>query len=309
MKTISKLYRLLIGIFTCLTKCHLDSIIGIKGFLYYAISSIANKVYLYSNKSIKVSGNIDYEVIVSMTSYGERANKVYIAIDSLLSQSVRPYKIILWLSEDEFNNQTLPNELKERMQKFDYFEVGYCEDLKPHKKYYESMIQYANKCIVTADDDVFYPIDWLETLINLHNEYPRMICCTNAHKIVLENNKILKYDCWENLTNETGPSLLLCPVGIGGVLYPPKSLDDNVFDKNAIKQCCLNADDLWLRVMGIIKGTSVVKTNKFPYSFLCVSGSQKTALSKSNVIQNKNDEQLNEILTIYGENISKVLVR
>lgn len=279
----------------------------VKGVIYAYFSRKVNNIY---NKgcSIKISDTIDLTYsIVSLTTYGERTNKVHITLDSIFSQTIRPYKVMLWLSKEEYSKETIPFELKKRLVDYPFFEIGFCDDLKPHKKYYEAMLQNPNNNIITADDDVFYPSNWLETLLKHHRLYPKFIICNNAHKMTIHHGTIGEYGSWKFLTQEIGPSLLLCPIGVGGVLYPPGSLNQDVFKKEVIVGACLNADDLWLKIMGLLNGTKVVNTCKYSYTFLSINGAKSTALSISNVIDGGNDIQLRNILNIYKNQLSKIL--
>lgn len=306
MRRIDFFYFFFLKLIIILRIVHLDKIPGIIGGFYKLFSYLGNLIYtLTLFFGIKVSKKVQSEVIVSLTSYGSRAHNVYKTIDTLLSQSVKPLKIILWLSETEFNKDNTPDSLIIRQNKYNHFEVRFCEDLKSHKKYYETMKIFPNSNIVIADDDVFYPKNWLSTLLELHNQHPQSVCCCIAHKIIIYNNKISEYGRWEHNTKEQGPAMNLCPVGVGGVLYPPSSLSSNVFNKDQIRMTCINADDLWLRIMGIINRTNVVHTNKYSYPFLSVAGAEKNALSKSNVLENKNDDQLQNILKLYGDLVYK----
>lgn len=309
MRTISKIYFIMTRTLRALDIVKVTSLPKVRGLIYTLFSKLAN--YYYKKiKGIVLSEFIDEtNSIISLTTYGVRTNKVYITLDSIFSQSVRPYKVILWLSEEEYSLRSLPVELKSRMEKYDFFEVRFCEDLKPHKKYYYSMALFPENNIITADDDVFYPHDWLATLITLHRRYPSSIACNNAHKITTCDGSICPYDDWFCLTSEQGPSLLLCPIGVGGVLYPPYSLHKDVFRKDIIRDACLNADDLWLRTMGMLNETTVVNSNRYSYTFLSVEGAKATALSNSNVIGGRNDIQLQNILTIYGDQINKILFK
>ena len=294
-----------------ISRLHLNNIKGIKGFLYkyYSLRQYMNYMPMNekTQKSIEADDN-DY--IVSLTTYGSRTKTVHITLDSIFRQTLRPSKVVLWLSRQEYPNKIndLPDQLRERYKNIDSFDIKFCDDLKPHKKYYECMLQNPTKIIITCDDDVFYPANWLLELNKLHKKFPDCICCTNAHKITFNNNREIDlYSNWIHLTEECGPSLLLCPVGVGGVLYPPNTLDKRLFDKVFIQANCLNADDLWLKSMSILNNTKVVKCNKYPYTFLNIPSSSKNALSKTNVLQKRNDEQLLNILKVYRREIMRVL--
>lgn len=307
MELITRKYMQMLTILRVLGCFKITKIPKVKGAIYSYYSKKVTRMYNNISK-IKDSDRTDNtKSIISLTSYGVRINKVHITLDSIFSQSIRPYKVILWLSEDEFNIETIPIELKIRLSQYKNFDIGFCEDLKPHKKYYETMLRYGNHNIITADDDVFYPVDWLETLLELHKDYPYAIVCNNAHKMTILNGAINCYEKWQFLTKETGPSLLLCPVGVGGVLYPPGTLHHDLYNKDLIKSTCLYADDLWLKTMGLLNRTKVVNSNKYSYTFLSIDGSKETALSNNNVIGGGNNLQLHNIMKIYKSKIEDIL--
>lgn len=53
------------------------------------------------------------ELIVSLTSFGRRVNKVvFYTLVSLLQQTTRPNRIILWIDDKKWNENNLPKSLK-----------------------------------------------------------------------------------------------------------------------------------------------------------------------------------------------------
>ena len=50
----------------------------------------------------------DHEIVISLTTYGKRIETAYLAISSLMRQSRKANRIILWLSEEEFSGKELP---------------------------------------------------------------------------------------------------------------------------------------------------------------------------------------------------------
>ena len=97
-------------------------------------------------------------------------------VDSILNQSVKPDEIILWLPKtfkrsDLENKIEIPEYLKESQ-----ISIKYCQDVGPFTKLYYSLKQeWDNKdtIIITVDDDVFYPNQWLKILIKASNKYPK----------------------------------------------------------------------------------------------------------------------------------------
>jgi hypothetical protein len=257
---------------------------------------------------VKNKNKNEKELIVSLTTFPSRINIVWICIETIMRQTHKPDRIILWLAKEQFDDESkLPAQvlkLKERG-----LEIKFCNDLKPHKKYYYTMLDNPDATVITFDDDVLYPPYTIERLINASNNYPECIICNRGHIITFNETKIAPYSLWVRTSDiEIEPNLLLCPTGVGGVLYPPKSLDEAVFDKEGIITNCLMADDLWLKVMSIRKGTKVVKTSKFPRNLFVLMSSQKNSLGKKNVGNNQNDKQLSNILSNYTidiENLKK----
>ena len=96
------------------------------------------------------------DVIVSLTSFPARINTVWMVVESLKNQTLRPMKIILWLSKEQFpTKQDIPNSLWECEDSL--FEVRIVDgDIRSHKKYYYVLQEYPDKSFVTCDDDIYY---------------------------------------------------------------------------------------------------------------------------------------------------------
>ena len=132
-------------------------------FQYRFFKLLVNILFPVFYRKLPQKGtNNKSEIIVSLTSFPERINTVWMTITSLLLQTHKPCKIILWLSKEQFENTILPQKLVQ-LKKYG-LEIKWCDDLKPHKKYFYCMQEYSDKCIVIADDDVFYPKNHLKIL-------------------------------------------------------------------------------------------------------------------------------------------------
>lgn len=249
--------------------------------------------------------NSQNNVIVSLTSFPSRINSVWLTIETLLRQTYKPEKIILWLANTQFSSiEELPKRLINQQKRG--LEIRFCDDLRSHKKYYYSMLKFPEHIVITVDDDTFYPEDLVEKLIEAHNKYPEAICCNIGHLITFENNEVSPYKKWESgADNCTTPTEILVPIGCEGVLYPPGSLHHDVFDKEKIKNLCPIADDLWLKSMATLKGTKAFKANSSSFNYVNLISANKDALNKINVNQNMNDKQLNNILIEYPEILDK----
>lgn len=248
------------------------------------------------------------EVIVSLTSYPRRIKTVRFTIETILQQSYKPRKVILWLAKEQFplGEEELPFELLKLKDRG--LEIRFCEDLHSHKKYFYTMKENPDSYIITVDDDVLYPEVLIETLVKASKKLADTICCTVGHR--LKYNKkgdIALYDDWEKRceSNENS-SLQIMPVGCGGVIYPPNCLDAELFNRNAIRELCLTTDDLWLKSMAVKKGTESLVVGGYTRAFFTILSTQSEGLHYKNVAKCENDLSLERILLKYPE-IEKIL--
>ena len=110
--------------------------------------------------------SVSEEIFVSMTSWKKRINYACDAVRRMKNQTYRPKKIILTLSEDEFplKEKELPeNLLKERDN---VFEIRWCkENTKTFKKLLPLFYIHPDYWLLTVDDDVDYPKNFIETMV------------------------------------------------------------------------------------------------------------------------------------------------
>ena len=246
------------------------------------------------------------QVIVSLTSHPGRINTVSTCINSLIKQTCKPKKIVLWLSEEQFPQRELelPKDLVKLQDKTNFKIRWVKEDIKPHKKYYYAMQEYPDYPIIIVDDDVIYDNTLVEKLLKSYKKFPGCISCMRANLIMFKSNgKLRKYDAWlkdyKMLLDE--PSYWLMPTGVGGVLYPPHSMPKELFDVSEIKENALFTDDLWLKMHAVSNGIlTVVPKDSCGYSE--IEGTRETALWRINVNQNNNDISINKILDYFKKN-------
>ena len=232
-------------------------------FLTNHIDSLRDKTVNSTTLGISSEQYCDHEIIVSLTTFGERIHNVHLSIESIMQGTLKPNKIILWLAEDEFKEKKLPRTLL--LQQRRGLEIAYCQDLKSYNKLIPTLLKYPGEAIITIDDDVIYEYDLVERLVNTHIDNPGTICSCRMHRIKLDlTNKPISYTKWDFCISDGKISPLNFPTGVGGVLYPPNSLASDVLNKDAINKLCPNADDIWFYAMALIKGTKSiwVKTDK-----------------------------------------------
>ena len=242
------------------------------------------------------------ELVVSLTTFGKRIYDVYLAIESIMQGSVKPNRIVLWLSEEEFKGKTLPRTLE--LQKKRGLQVEYCEDIRSYTKLIPALKQYPDSCIITIDDDAMYEFDVVERLLESHLDHPEAVCACRMHRVGLdENGKLKGYLNWDwDIVQSEGASPQLFPTGVGGVLYPPHCFSDDVFHEEVFMSICPYADDVWFYAMELMHGTPAVKTyTGKKYYFVDIPSYAINSLSaeNTNAVNCRNDVQIKAVFERY----------
>lgn len=243
--------------------------------------------------------------IVSLTSFPARINLVWISIECILRQTFKPDMIILWLSKDQFEGKILPENLLELQKRG--LTIKFCNgDLKAHKKYLYSMRDFPDCNIITLDDDLYYDEYLLERVVQLHSQNPDYICANRAHQMKISDGKIVPYKNWKRRITTEHPSHLNFSTGGAGTLYPPNFLVDTTFNEKLIKELCLNADDVWLKVMSILSNKKVITNKFYSKNLISISKTQRVKLVTHNVQSGGNDVQLNTLIEYFKINIDSL---
>lgn len=206
----------------------------------------------------------EVSLIVSLTSTPEHIDTVHLTIDTILCQSLRADKVILWLSPEQFPNKEadLPQQLLDLRSKG--LSIDWYWDIKSYKKLIPSLHQYPEAIIVTAEDDVLYDKDWLRLLYSAHKKDGKHILCHRMTRLFYEDEQFKVLDS-KTYTGTNGhyfsslcqPSIFNKMEGVGGVLYPPHSLSADVLDEGLMMKFPPIDDDVWFWLQGIRNGYTV----------------------------------------------------
>lgn len=248
------------------------------------------------------------EPVISITSFPARIATVNQTIESIINQNY-PYKCItLWLADSQFPNKEkdLPESLI-KLKDAKSLCIGWCEDTKSYKKLIPSLKKYPNDAIITIDDDLIYPIDWLERLVCAYMNDKSSIHTMRAHGIKIDSLlHIQPYANWMSNMDCAEKSYFNFFTGVGGVLYPPKALSDNVLNEKQMLKLCPNADDIWFWANAILNRTKInlVTPNIGPLNYVPGSQDGDIPLWKVNVTMGLNDLHMSNLLKKYTEVIS-----
>ena len=254
---------------------------------------------IYGAKKETLGNDYNEEIIVSLTSYPQRFNVLPDAIISIFMQTLRPDRIILYF-EDDVNYNELPPILMELCQYGLEIEMR-PHKIRPHKKYYYAMTENTESIIITIDDDMLYSRELIRYLLNEHISHPGSVIAARAHRIKCDDNaQVLPYLKWEWESNFCHvPSDDLFATGVGGVLYPPRCLDNKAFNIDNILKMCLNADDIWLKVMESMVGTKVCLVDRKVWKKTYCLNKVDEGLNAINCGQNGNDAYIKNMIDEY----------
>lgn len=255
-----------------------------------------------SNLSLHDSKNILEDVVVSLTTHGERINNVHITIESILDGESVPSRIILWLNDiNIFNN--LPLSITRLLKRG--VEVKMTKNYGPHTKYYPYVSGEALKeFLVTADDDIIYPKYWLSSLYRAAKGSRKEIICHRAHEITFDREGFfLSYNKWKPCAF-TNKSIRYFATGVSGVIYPLhfqhclKSFGEIFLDK------CPKADDVWLHFVAYKNDYKIKQLTNRSIHFLTINNTQHLGLMNVNVWESQNDKQIKN--TYSNEDMQKI---
>lgn len=201
------------------------------------------------------------QVVVSMTSFPPAIPYAIQAVRSILNMSVLPDKLILYLTFAQFDECGIPEELKSLADENPVFEIrNYDLDIRSYRKLIPALADFPEAIIVTVDDDVYYHKHMLRDLLDLHSQFPHAVLAHRAKKIKAGQpyRKWKKYRWYDFVFKRIHNSFANLQTGVGGVLYPPHSLREDMLDVELFTKIAPTTDDIWFWAAGVANGYPVI---------------------------------------------------
>lgn len=271
---------------------------------------IASKVENFNSYGLNQEPR-DTKLVVSLTSYPGRMYDIHLTLYSLLSQSYKPDKVILWLAEEQFPNglDDVPKKVKD-LQRFG-LEIAWCKDWRSFKKLIPALQAYPNAIIVTADDDIYYAENWLQQLVDTQLLTGAPVVAHRCHKLKMEDKKVAPYKTWKKNISSVDTSFSNFFTGAGGVLYMPGAAHPDILNMDKAMALCPHADDIWFWSMCVLAKSRIGIVNP-PQELIYVNPQREIGLNNDGVLHSKNsgaggnDVQLQNILSAYPEILDKL---
>ena len=172
-------------------------------------------------------------IFVSLTTWKPRVGLLPLTLLTLISQSVRPEEICIWITQDDL--AFVPSKLRDSCGNWNVvFRI--CDDLGPHKKWFSTRVFGDDATVVLADDDIFYPPNWLQSLIT-EAQVAESYLSHRCHEIGVRNGKIIPYGQWQKESRKYGTSSFgLFATSGAGVVFKPKWIQEPFYDESLIRQ-------------------------------------------------------------------------
>jgi hypothetical protein len=124
-------------------------------------------------------------IIVTMTSWVKRIGNVKTVVESIMNNTVKPDRLYLNLSKTEFDGIKLPGDLVDYFNSDDRLIINWVdgENTKCMKKVFP-IVKYLNDndIILPIDDDILYPLDYIEKRVEEYRIHLQPISGLNIYK-------------------------------------------------------------------------------------------------------------------------------
>lgn len=251
------------------------------------------------------------ELIVSLTTIPDRIDKVWIVIESLLRQTYKPDKIVLWLAEKDFKGIQLPTQLERQRKRG--LDIRFCDDIRSYKKFYYTVKENPNAYIITVDDDLIYSEKMVEGLIKEYRNSPGCVICNRSHLMKVRNGKLVPYNSWEmyekreRITAQASYQNFF--TSGGGTLIPFFLMDKRTFDKEVFMNISPTADDVWLNFMAWVSGLKTKNTASGLGFLIQIPSSASGGLCRLNRYKNHNDVHIRNVIDYLNIDVNNFIRR
>ena len=266
-------------------------------------NSLDKEIESFKNKG--TTGD-DEGLIISLTSFPQRMYEIHYTLYSLLTQTVKPAKVVLWLGSEQFPNGEKDIPPKVLKLKENGLVIEWHKNLRSYTKLVPSLKKYPNNIIVTADDDIYYEKDWLEKLLKSHKENKNCIICHRAHRVKFDREKLAPYKKWPKKIKGGKASYLNFLTGVGGVLYPQNSLHKDVLKEELFTELAPKADDVWFWAMAVLNKTKILVVKDWIRELTYVNPERERGLTDEITLfsfnkKGGNDLQIEKVLNHYPQ--------
>ena len=260
-------------------------------FVYMDISSLGN----YQGINTGVKRNLP--VIVSIYAASNELKNMHLTIYSLLNQTMKPDKIILWVDDSE-DLQSLSYEITQFIK--NGLEIKFVKELGPYTAAYNAIKDYSESINVIAQNGFYYPTTWLKKLYASYIQYSEDIQVHIANRVKLKENKVFSSKFWEKEVKKDSADFSYIMNNNGGILFPPNCFGNDFLRTDIFLKYAPVNSELWYWVMSLVYGRKI-RVVKNALSFTISVDILKFIKYKEDL--ELKDKQLEDLLKFYQQNV------
>jgi hypothetical protein len=179
-------------------------------------------------------------LVVTLTTVPERMDKLAPVFRSLMDQTVRADRILLARPHHSRRSGVPYPALTPPFPGVDVID---CADEGPATKLLPALLAEPEAAILVVDDDVIYPVDFIEQMLAWHRKLPKAAIGWRGWQIVAGRHpKRFPHIFATAVAEPTRADILL---GTWGYLIPPGSFDAQVHDFSGYPPGVRFVDDVW----------------------------------------------------------------
>lgn len=223
--------------------------------------------------------SITPEIIVSFTTWKKRHDCAAIMLDWFKQQTIKPDKIICWLSSDEYDGENIPQSLQKFVNE-KYIEVRWIKENTYCHKRYEVFREHKDDYVFLIDDDIYYEPNYIQLMYDAAKEHPQNIICYTGYKIEYEKDRII-------LNLKENPSIKNTILS-GLSCYPPNVFPIEYFANLDIRdKISPKCDDSFLRALALKNNIQI----------FCIYDRKQKSFRKISQYQNVGIWEENKVVT------------
>lgn len=241
---------------------------------------------------ISITKRVERNVVISVTSYPARFCFLARTLRTLITQTVRPDSIRVYIEEKDIGS--LGNDLKGLAQ----YGVEFCPTASgwraATKLIPELLREDARQdLILYLDDEIVYDCRLVENLLFSMEKNQESDVIFNWGDIVpkwsTEEDCLPAYKTWLTTDRDKSSHKYIIPLGVAGVLIKRHSIPLEVTNFEQFSRVSSSNDDLWFWCHFVQKDLRLSKSFRFSEPPIYWKGSQEQALWKTNAVQGEND--------------------
>ena len=221
----------------------------------------------------KINSTLDSEIVVNITTWKKRDLYLYKMLENLKKQTLYPDRIVLWLAEEEYDKNNLPETIKKCINEKLVTELKWVkENTKGHKRY--DCFKYFNNCYnLLLDDDILYKPDFIKELVEASKKHQNCITVYSSRCVDYVGYKVQESLYCKDPSHKN-------QFIAGRCCFPPYIFPFEAYENESMRnEYVLNCDESWYRSFFIKNDIKIYVMHQWDNSqYPTIDGTQVVSL-------------------------------